>query len=186
MALSNKEINLLEINEQEDVRISASQKKRTQTSILIIFIFGIIFVGVIAYYTYLEKNLENLINRASAIEQEIESLKTTEEKYIFKKDKLTTIVNIIKNRPDLVPMMDLLQNATPKGISYKTINIPSAEMIVFSASADNSKVLTDYFYTLSEDSNFTKYLKEITMTSLILNKDKGYDFNLNLTLTIKK
>lgn len=177
-----KEINLLDLTEKVSLEESKTHRKRMETSIGIFIVFILIAGAIFGYYYYLARQLSQIILLSNAKESEVETLKPIEEKYLVVKDKTSAIAGIIVKRPNLVPMLDLLQNTTPEGISYETVGIPSDDKISVSGTAQNSAVLISYFNTISTDVNFTKYLKEVSVNSVNLEKEGVYKFDLLFTL----
>lgn len=176
-----KDINLITVAEESTTEV-ASRARRTRTSIFIILIFILIVGTIFGFSYYIKTELDTVSQKALAKEKDVEALKDVEEKYEIKKDKTRAIDEILTKRPDLVPVLDLLEKATPDGISYENIVIPSFDKISVRGSAKSSAVLGIFFSTLTENENFTKYIESVTMNSVALTKE-GYLFDLLLVLT---
>lgn len=180
-----KEINLLEATEITPNFEEQKQKKGMITSITIIVIFVIIIISVFAYTIYLQGKINSLSEKVSAKEQQIEKIKDRETMYRLIKSKIKGADQIISKRPDLVPVLDILQNATPKGIIFDNILLPVEDKISLTGKAIDSSVLGEFFSTLSEK-DFKKYFRQVTLNSLTYSKGKGYSFDIFILLVLKE
>jgi|GEM_PF-4900776 len=183
--MRNNEINLLEVSNLESPVEDERKKKDIRSSILLLVFFALIIASIFGYIFYLQDKAKALSLLVLAKEQEIESMKDKEVLYRIEKSKLKGASQIIDKRPDLIPVLEIIENTTPKGIVLESIGVPVEDKISLTGKAVDAFTLANFFSTLSEG-EYKKYFKQITLNNLSYIKGRGYSFDLLLLLVAQK
>ena len=177
-----RDINLLTATELKKYVVNEKDIKARNASILLVSGFLLVVLFLFVYLFNLRKEINRVDTKVAEKEQSIEQMKDAEVLYKVSKSKIKAASDLIRQRPELLPILDLLENATPKGVIIAGINIPTADKISLSGSAKNPQVLEEFFNTLTQKEDIKKNLNEVKLGTLGRTKTSEYKFDLLIVI----
>jgi len=139
--------------------------------------FFISILTVFALNTQKSLKIKNLTGQNDAVKTEILALKRVEQQYVFFKDRLGKIREARESSDIDLDLNIILEiyGTFPDGVNMSQAEIDDKDTKI-TISANNGKLLSQILSTLvSYD-----FYKEITLESLNLNKDTGYNMQFTL------
>jgi Tfp pilus assembly protein PilN len=174
-----KEINLL----PEDI----SQRKKRKIRIFSYAFASILIISLMAGYNYrLDKTIEDMLGEKATIEAQIEGLTVTENEQLLifaLNSKIDEKANEIKAfeliTPKAIPIINVLENTMPEGVSLSSLNRTEAGVSIIGVT-DSRQSVAEYLHNLKNEDMFDSVVVNSISADILENgSSKTFRFSID-------
>ncbi len=153
------------------------------SSLLLLLIYGLVVIGVFAFYFISKKEGDALNKKISSQRNKIEQAVDVETKQVYLKNKADNLINVFENARNHQLLIEGLFSLLPEGISIRGFDVAQTEEIRFQGRAVDFASLERLFENVKKG----KLTEEIPLYSayvgkVSLLKEGGFSFELSLYL----
>lgn len=161
---------------------SLTKQERQFRFVSIVILFLVLFVTAAVFVMKLTSPLSALQEEEKRQRDELTRLYPTTAKLLFLKNRTQELAKIIKARPDLVKIINLVQKEKPEEVTLNSLKVTSSQ-ITFDASATSLAAVDTYLNVITDLGIKQKILQSAMLGGLTLNtQDNSYTFALDILL----